>query len=229
MNSIRNYKPPKAKEESADGSSTSTPKGPLPRQIGAAAFHTLAKQHDIEIFSASLNEVGKWLESNGINLNSLNLKDNKSKNSRAEISPPPAELNENADDKARCKHAAVIYLNGASLEDIKVALAEKKYINPATKLPPRLHNFLYKPILDPVDANALPLHRDYNHKIDLKCNTTAPFGPLYKMSVEELMVLQKYLKEQLDKGFICASNSPAASPVLFAKKPGGGLRFCIDY
>jgi len=31
------------------------------------------------------------------------------------------------------------------------------------------------------------------------------------------------------KGFIRASTSPAASPVLFAKKPGGGLRFCVDY
>lgn len=31
------------------------------------------------------------------------------------------------------------------------------------------------------------------------------------------------------KGFICASTSSAASPVLFVKKPGGGLRFCVDY
>jgi hypothetical protein len=28
---------------------------------------------------------------------------------------------------------------------------------------------------------------------------------------------------------IRASSSPAAAPVLFAKKPGGGLRFCVDY
>jgi hypothetical protein len=25
------------------------------------------------------------------------------------------------------------------------------------------------------------------------------------------------------------SNSPAAAPILFVKKPGGGLRFCVDY
>ena len=71
------------------------------------------------------------------------------------------------------QHATVMYLNRASLEDIKVALAEKPLIDPATKLPPHLHDFLDKPILDPVDANALPPHRDCNHKVDLKSDTTA--------------------------------------------------------
>ncbi|MDI6015458.1 reverse transcriptase domain-containing protein [Escherichia coli] len=56
-----------------------------------------------------------------------------------------------------------------------------------------------------------------------------PWGPLYNMSRDELLVLRKTLTELLDKGFIRVSNSPAAAPVLFAKKPGGGLRFCVDY
>ena len=33
----------------------------------------------------------------------------------------------------------------------------------------------------------------------------------------------------LRKGFIKPSTSSFASPVLFIKKPGGGLRFCVDY
>ena len=49
------------------------------------------------------------------------------------------------------------------------------------------------------------------------------------MSRDELLVLRKTLNELLDKGFICVSSSPAAAPVLFVKKPGGGLRFCVDY
>ncbi|QSS72061.1 hypothetical protein I7I50_03115 [Histoplasma capsulatum G186AR] len=56
-----------------------------------------------------------------------------------------------------------------------------------------------------------------------------PWGPLYSMSRDELLVLRKTLNGLLDKGFIRVSNSPAAAPVLFAKKPGGGLRFCVDY
>ncbi len=49
------------------------------------------------------------------------------------------------------------------------------------------------------------------------------------MSLDELKVLRKYLDENLSKGFIRASSSPVASPVLFVRKPGGGLRFCVDY
>lgn len=33
----------------------------------------------------------------------------------------------------------------------------------------------------------------------------------------------------LDKGFIRASSSPASASVPFVRKPGGGLRFCVDY
>ena len=56
-----------------------------------------------------------------------------------------------------------------------------------------------------------------------------PWGPLYSMSLDELLMLRKKLTSLLEKGFIRVSNSPAAAPVLFAKKPGGGLRMCIDY
>jgi hypothetical protein len=33
----------------------------------------------------------------------------------------------------------------------------------------------------------------------------------------------------LERRFICVSRSSAAAPVLFAKKPGGELCFCVDY
>ena len=49
------------------------------------------------------------------------------------------------------------------------------------------------------------------------------------MSREELLLLRKTVLELLDKGFIRVSISPASAPVLFARKPGGGLRFCVDY
>ena len=49
------------------------------------------------------------------------------------------------------------------------------------------------------------------------------------MSLEQLGMVKAYLEDHLQKGFIIPSDAPYASPVLFAKKPGEGWRFCVDY
>ena len=49
------------------------------------------------------------------------------------------------------------------------------------------------------------------------------------MSKDQLLVLRKTLTQLLDNGFIRVINSPATAPVIFVKKPGRGLRFCVDY
>ncbi|KAI1001982.1 hypothetical protein K3495_g6222 [Podosphaera aphanis] len=49
------------------------------------------------------------------------------------------------------------------------------------------------------------------------------------MSRNELLVLRKTLTDHLERGWIRASTSPGGAPELFVKKPGGGLRFCVDY
>ena len=49
------------------------------------------------------------------------------------------------------------------------------------------------------------------------------------MSGYKLEQVKKYLDEYLKKGFIIPSKALFASPILFAEKPNGGLRFCVDY
>jgi RNase H-like domain found in reverse transcriptase/Reverse transcriptase (RNA-dependent DNA polymerase)/Integrase zinc binding domain len=123
--------------------------------------------------------------------------------------------------------ASNLYLNGASIEDIRKALQPKIIIDPTTKLPKHYHEFLL--VFDQQEADKLPPHRECDHKIELLPGKLLPAGPLYSMSEDELLVLRKFLEKNLSKGFIRASSSPAASPVLFAKKPGGGFCFCVDY
>ena len=113
------------------------------------------------------------------------------------------------------------------LRDIEKALEPKKQIDPAVKLPKEYHKFLN--IFSRQEADMLPVHWSYDHKIPLEDGKQPIFGALYGMSQDELKVLQKYLDDHLSKGFIWASSSPAAAPVLFVRKPGGGLRFCVDY
>jgi hypothetical protein len=114
-----------------------------------------------------------------------------------------------------------------TLADVEKALAKKQETDPKTKL-----NREYWDLLDVFsrkNADELPEHSSYDHKIELMPGATLTYGPLYSMSENELKVLRKYLIEHLNKGFIRPSSSPVSSPVIFVKKPGGGLRFCVDY
>jgi hypothetical protein len=51
----------------------------------------------------------------------------------------------------------------------------------------------------------------------------------YNILRNELLIFRKPLIKFLDKGFIQVNYSPVTVLVLFAKKPRGGLCFCIDY
>jgi hypothetical protein len=89
------------------------------------------------------------------------------------------------------------------------------------------HKFL--PLFSEVEANKLLLHHPYDHRIPLKEGFTPLFGPIYLLSWTELEALKKWLEENLSKGFIRASSSPASTPILFIKKGDGSLQLCIDY
>jgi hypothetical protein len=79
---------------------------------------------------------------------------------------------------------------------------------------------LYRPGRD----HAIPLEKDEQGR-----ERDVPWGPLYGMSREELLVLRKTLTDLLDKGWIRASSLAAEAPVLFVKKPGKRLHFCVNY
>ena len=81
----------------------------------------------------------------------------------------------------------------------------------------------FKALFSEEEANKLPPYQPGNHHIQLKEGTTPSFGPLYSLSKHELEALRKWLDENLSKGFIQPSSSPAGSPILFVKKKDGSL------
>jgi len=88
----------------------------------------------------------------------------------------------------------------------------------------------YLGIMGKEAADALPDHRPYGCKIDLQEESTAPWGPIYPLSEEELWTLREWLTEMEKTVKIKRSTSPAGSPILFVPKPHGrGLRLCVDY
>ena len=75
----------------------------------------------------------------------------------------------------------------------------------------------------------LPEHRDWDHKIPIEKGKKPTYGPIYALLETELEALRKYLDENLKKGFIQPSTSPAGYPILFVPKKDGKLRLCVNY
>ena len=102
----------------------------------------------------------------------------------------------------------------------------------AERLPTHLQDL--KDVFSKAKSDELAPHRGRaDHRIELKEGAeeklAASPSPLYGMDAEKLKLVKEYLTEHLHKGFIEPSDAQFASPVLFAKKPNGGLRFCVDY
>ncbi|UTT88323.1 hypothetical protein NDA17_006790 [Ustilago hordei] len=75
----------------------------------------------------------------------------------------------------------------------------------------------------------MPHHIEHDLHLKLIEGGKPPQGPLYLKGPKEMSELRRYLDENLKKGFIRPSKSPAQSPVLFVPKKDGGLRLCVDY
>jgi len=122
------------------------------------------------------------------------------------------------------------FLRAVSEEDIQKYLDGKEPLTEdeiRKRLPKEYHD-LIKGFL-PSEADVLPPHRPFDHKIELIPGAMPPHLRSRPMSQPELRAIRKYLDEHLAKGFIRASTSPAAAPILIARKPGGGIRICVDY
>lgn len=94
-------------------------------------------------------------------------------------------------------------------------------------IPTQFHHHL--DVFRKSNFDKLPEHSKYDHSIPLEGDLQPPFGPIYSLSEVELKALDEYLKDNIRKGFIQPSQSPAGAPILFVKKSDGSLRLCVDY
>ena len=80
------------------------------------------------------------------------------------------------------------------------------------------------------NAAELPKNTKMNeYAIKLEKDKQPLLGPIYSLGLVELETLKTYIKTNLANGLIQPFKSPAKAPILFAKKPNGTLRPCIDY
>ena len=90
-----------------------------------------------------------------------------------------------------------------------------------------LHDFL--DVFNEEWAGRLPKSQPWDHKIEMKEGFELKSFKNYNLTLAEQIKLDKFLKENLDKGYICPSQSPMASPFFFVNKKDGKLQPCQDY
>jgi hypothetical protein len=112
-----------------------------------------------------------------------------------------------------------------SINNINILTEPNRPSTPS--IPPEYSDF--SDVFDEKEADVLPPHRPYNHRIPLIDGHNIPSGPIYSLSVTEQAEPKKYIEKMLRQGYIRPSESSFASPILFVKKKDGSLRLCVDY
>ena len=75
-----------------------------------------------------------------------------------------------------------------------------------------------------------PESRSWNHRIDLKSEFIPERLKFYLSGQKEEEEMNKFIDNNLKKGFIWPASSPQASPFFFiSKKDSKALRLCQDY
>src|SRR5271168_3060712 len=123
-----------------------------------------------------------------------------------------------------------IWINARTNVATELAAEEnkKKEGIPIEKLvPEKYHEYL--DVLDKEKANRFPEERSWDHKIEMKEGFEPKSFKTYNLTPEEQVKQDKFIKENLEKGYIRPSQSPMASPFFFVKKKDGKLRPCQDY
>ena len=78
-------------------------------------------------------------------------------------------------------------------------------------------------------AARFPEPRTWDHKIKMKGSFVPKSFKMYNLTPQEQIELDKFLKENSEKGYIRPSQSPMASLFFFVDKKDGKLRPCQDY
>jgi len=79
------------------------------------------------------------------------------------------------------------------------------------------------------ESERMPMRKIWDHAIDLKKTFKPRKGKIYPLSRNEREEVQKFMENQLRKGYIRPSKSPQMLPVFFVGKKDGSKRMVMDY
>jgi hypothetical protein len=134
----------------------------------------------------------------------------------------PLKQPANASDKTLLEYLGMenkIWIN--SKKNLATKLAAEANQRKPDQTPEQLvplENHKYLDIFDKDKANRFPDTRPWDHKIKMKVGFEPKSFKTYNLTPEEQIELDKFLKENLDNGYIKPSQSPMASPFFSIKK-----------
>jgi hypothetical protein len=89
---------------------------------------------------------------------------------------------------------------------------KKPDLTPEQLVPQEYHDYL--DIFDKDKANQFPDTRPWDQEIEMESGFEPKLFKTYNLTPEEQVELDKFLKENINKGYIKPSQSPMASPFL---------------
>jgi len=87
----------------------------------------------------------------------------------------------------------------------------------------------WRKVFRKVESERMSTRKIWDHAIDLKEMFKPQKERIYPLSKDERKEVQKFVEDQLRKGYIRPSKSPQMSPVFFVGKKDGSKRMVMDY
>ena len=145
------------------------------------------------------------------------------------------ELNESFEEDAATEFLHIHQLSKALTFSVRAKTSHATEIAARTApkpsiehIPPEFHR--YASVFSDTASRALPPHRDCNHAIDIKPDTTMKRNAsIYSLTPRETEALQEWIKDNLAKGYIRPSKFPWACSFFFVQKKDGKLHPVQDY
>jgi len=96
-----------------------------------------------------------------------------------------------------------------------------------TEIPPEFHK--YAKVFSDEEAQRLPKHQPWDHKIDLQPGLQMRKTSVYRLTPPEMTTLKEYITDSLKRGMLQRSEAPDACSFFFIDKKDGKLRPVQDY
>jgi len=87
----------------------------------------------------------------------------------------------------------------------------------------------WRKVFGKVESERIPTRKIWDHAIDLKETFKPRKGKIYPLSRNERKEVQKFVEDQLRKGYIRPSKLSQTSPVFFVGKKDSSKRMVMDY